>query len=959
MKLKLLPRSPALFTGRKDILKKLEEFFHETGLFYIEGITGTGKTSLMLKWANILAAQDKYRNKILWIKCEEDCTLEHLLIDIHDWPVMKDKDSFHEKKEEKIEDRLTYIINSLNRNKCILFIDDFQNIKRKSAENFILTLNNYLADGRVYLISRTPPPLQPFEQIDLFKIRIQNLNERESIDFIINLLNFHHCTEVPEEKILENIIEQSQGHPLLIKTLAGILISKTSNSEEITKWSNNVKEDITHLMFSKAVENLDIQDRKTLEILSPFRIPVPLETVMETGRGEISKENLLALEDKILVEKDELSQYILQPLLKDYIWNRFDDNKKISLHKACALYFEEVMKKTGSEEAYLLREAFYHNIKAKEADKAGNLLQTFMSKLCSMGLYEELIDKLEILKEHTSLNPEMKIMKANALSILGRWEESLVILEEVRNEIDDKKTVAEVYSSLAGSYLNRGNFKKSLHLYEEVLKIFRDLNDTSRITKVANYLAFIYSFRGELIEATKFQEESFKLAKKEENIIGIAHSLRAKGMILLEQNNFSEALKTAEECFEIARSTGSSRICAWALDIKGKALLNLYRYEEAEEVFLHNLEMAEETGDTLIIAFSYLGLGRICYETGDLEKGTDLFKKSIKNYESQGNYLGSATGKYYLGLIEEEKDNLFEAFNLYSETMETAKEMGFPGLEIKAGIKIIENALKRGERDLALGGINQIKEKAGRGDLEKENINLHLLLGEIHFRKNKEGETKQVLKEALKIAEKSQNICGIAKAAFFMSKILKKDAKERNLMENRAGENLLKLRGSLKREAENFFKKTDKIFEEKFLLKTRDREIIAGLSEAEEARHKKDDFEFWLDIPGKEAFVKEKGEIDVFKKRTVLSLLLLFLRNAGRGFSPEEIYKEIWGWEYDEAVSGTEIRKNISRLRKLIEPDRDNLKYILLKEAFLGEKGKYYFNNEINFCLIDEIKTKE
>ncbi|MEQ8172131.1 MAG: helix-turn-helix domain-containing protein, partial [Candidatus Eremiobacterota bacterium] len=98
---------------------------------------------------------------------------------------------------------------------------------------------------------------------------------------------------------------------------------------------------------------------------------------------------------------------------------------------------------------------------------------------------------------------------------------------------------------------------------------------------------------------------------------------------------------------------------------------------------------------------------------------------------------------------------------------------------------------------------------------------------------------------------------------------------------------------------------------------------------------------------------------NIFRKRTILSLLLFLIRNAGKGFSQEEIYKEIWGWEYDEITGGTEVRKNISRLRDLLEPDKDNLKYILLREAFLGEKGKYYFNSDTEFCFIDEVVSRE
>ena len=37
-----------------------------------------------------------------------------------------------------------------------------------------------------------------------------------------------------------------------------------------------------------------------------------------------------------------------------------------------------------------------------------------------------------------------------------------------------------------------------------------------------------------------------------------------------------------------------------------------------------------------------------------------------------------------------------------------------------------------------------------------------------------------------------------------------------------------------------------------------------------------------------------------------------------------------------------------------MEPEKRNFKYILHDKGFFGEKGKYYFNAQTNFCLIDK-----
>jgi hypothetical protein len=64
----------------------------------------------------------------------------------------------------------------------------------------------------------------------------------------------------------------------------------------------------------------------------------------------------------------------------------------------------------------------------------------------------------------------------------------------------------------------------------------------------------------------------------------------------------------------------------------------------------------------------------------------------------------------------------------------------------------------------------------------------------------------------------------------------------------------------------------------------------------------------------------------------------------------------VWGYEFDDLTSAGEVRKNISRLRDLVEPDRKNCRYIRLAEGLMKEKGKYFFDINQDFCFIEELR---
>jgi tetratricopeptide (TPR) repeat protein len=948
MSFKLLPRSFDTFINRTEELKEFTDVFPGIQFFYIEGIPGIGKTSLMLKWANFLAENNEYKDKILWIKCQEDWSIDILLTEINDWLVIAGEKSIKNYiQEEPVtrEEKFLHVISILNQKTYVIFIDDFHNIDKETGRSFINTFHYYMRKGFIYFISRVSPPLLPEEKINIYTLRIHKLKEEVSLSLLKNLLKYHHFSGNLSEEDLIKIAGESEGHPLLLKSLASLLIIHNPATNEILAITEDIKKDIGNLIFSKIVNKLEKDELQLIELLSFFRVPVEIQAIKKLTCDEYVIKRLSSLEEKILIEKDITGCYWMHSILKEFIYKDIEAHNKVSIHNLCGDYFTKY-----ENDISCFREAFYHYLNAGEKEKMSKAFQKVMGKMCSQGLYNEFMEKVELLG--TNITPDIKIMKANVMSITGRGRETLKLLEEVKNEVNDKRLLAEIYTSIAGAYLNMGDFKHAIPLYNNSLKFFRKVQNITRISKITNYLAFIYSFRGEIDMALEFQKDSFALAQKEHNEIGIANSLRAECLIFLEQQEFEKALAVSEECLRIAKKAGSSRLTAWATDNKGRTLLNLNRYNEAWECFSGNLSNGKKVKDTLVMAFSYSGLGDILYEKGDIERAAKFFMESIKNYENNGNYLGTARVEYALALIAEEKDDTQKALNIYLKVMEKAKNYGFPKLEIRAVTKIAQHILHRGDIDRALKYLTDIKQKIPNNYFTREQLEIHLLLAEIYFKKNEPGKQEQAFKSAFALFEKSKDIYGIVKTSFFINKI-STGGEEKYF--HKAKEYLEKLTGSEKRKIETFIKQLDTICTKRFIVKTSNKEFTVDSYELEQLRNRKQEFDLWIDIPAREAFEKDKGKVDILKKPTVLSVLLILLREPGKKFTSEELYKKVWEWKYEWEQGGTEVRKNISRIRSLIEPDKSNLKYILLEEAFLKIKGKYYFNSEANFCFIEEL----
>ncbi|MEQ8221737.1 MAG: tetratricopeptide repeat protein [Candidatus Eremiobacterota bacterium] len=813
MFLNILPKSPDLFSGRDRELKKIEQIFSSINFFYIEGIAGAGKTSLMLKWANILSERDEYKDRILWLQCKEDVTLDTLLSDICEQIEINEGKHLKEfliDRSLKNEDKCLYLVDLLNKHRYILFIDDFQYIKRESHKIFIYTIKNYLRNSSIFIISSESLSLSPVEAMDIFRLTIKGLPKEDSILLFTKLLMFHDFETLPDTDTIMKIVERSGGYPLILKTFACLLVSKTSTVEDIIA-NGYIDKDTENLLFGKIMEETGPEEKNILEFLSLSRISLSSDVIKKITHIDNISEYLLLLEDKMFLEKDISCNYLLQPLLKEYIRKKISEDRKIYLNKILGEIFEH--------NPELWTEAFYHHITAGDMEKGSKFFQKNMGKLCSLGHYEEFMEKVELLEKTIPLTEDMKIMKANVLSMQGRWEESLVILEGIKNNITDETLKGEVYSSLGGLYLNMGNFRKAIPLYEDALKIFTLFNNPIRITKILNYLAIIYGFTGDIEKASRLAAQSFNIAQKGNNETGMAYSLRAKTIICLEQEFFEEGLAISEECLSLTKKIGSSRLIFWALDNKGRALTGLFRYDEAGECFETNLSTGKEIRDNLMIAFSCLGLGRVFYEKGDLDKAYEYYKESIKNYLIIGNNVGVAMCEYYTGHIFEEKKQISRAIHIFSSVLEKARDISFIKLEIKAEIKLLTTKIRNKEIYPHSRDIVKIRKRIPEYFI-RERVEIDIILAEAFLRENKEKEHDLILDEILACSEKACYIYGIARICYIMSNSSRRNEKTKKLLRKKAEEHLEHLAGSEKRDLKLFFAEKDMEHKESFIIKT-------------------------------------------------------------------------------------------------------------------------------------------
>jgi len=106
-----------------------------------------------------------------------------------------------------------------------------------------------------------------------------------------------------------------------------------------------------------------------------------------------------------------------------------------------------------------------------------------------------------------------------------------------------------------------------------------------------------------------------------------------------------------------------------------------------------------------------------------------------------------------------------------------------------------------------------------------------------------------------------------------------------------------------------------------------------------------------VEIDQNSHYVREKhlGEIPFHNKFTLMRILCLLAEGPGKEYSKEQLAREIWGQDYNPLRHDNNIYININRLRKLIEPNPRESRYIMN-----GSRG-YYFNPAMKVNISSKI----
>ncbi|MEI3652628.1 MAG: ATP-binding protein [Dolichospermum lemmermannii FEM_B0920] len=310
------------FHNREKELQTLTHWIlnQTTNLISILGLSGIGKTTLVKRFIDL--HQQKFE-VIIWRSLKFPKSLNLLINDL--------LNTCQQEPKATINDKLKQLFDILTDKKCLIILDDVQNIftphqfagkyqpEYQDYQTLFKMITETQHQSHVILISQEQcPEMESLDQ-ELYPIKSLELSGLENIDILKN-------TGLKDEDTWLNLMILYTGHPLFLKTIT-ISIKKIFNGKvgEFLAENELVITQEMQSLFSQIFNKISPIEQQIILALSKCNQPVSRKDLKITL--ELSSTNFIngleSLQKRYLIHKiiEDNIFFHLSPIFREYVRN--------------------------------------------------------------------------------------------------------------------------------------------------------------------------------------------------------------------------------------------------------------------------------------------------------------------------------------------------------------------------------------------------------------------------------------------------------------------------------------------------------------------------------------------------------------------------------------------------------------------------------------------------------------
>lgn len=615
------------FVGREGKTKEIWDLLNQEGLAAIgqavsvRGFGGLGKTQLAVEYAH--EYKNKYKNGVFWVIADE--SIDNQLLQI------ADKQKWINQYDKSVNQLEVAKKKFLALSDCLILFDNVE--AYKDIEEYVPE-----KDLRPHILITSRYKQAPFKQIDL-----ELLERHESRDLLLKISG-RVLEDADETAHLEQILEILGDIPLAIELVGGYLAEK----EIITfakyhQFLDEVPLDQLEKEFPEGsftghdrsiIQTLRISEQVINE--KPLMVEI-LKVLAWSGSSSMGISLLRAL---IETESDFDFDNALADAHKLRLLKKDEDAERYAIHRLLA-------KVIRHEKPLENQKEWHEEIVSKLEHWFGNRASRFVNLV----EYELEIEHLEAWQEQTFRIIPVKavlltLLRATVPEQYGLYEKSSNWIKKSfeiyeSENLDNKQTLAIIYSFIGSSVRNFGNFQEALHYKLQSLNLRQELfseNHTDIATSL-NDVGNIYNDLGDYQKALEYLLKALKIYQKlfGEDDPHTATTLNNIGLVYNNLGNQEEALKYLLKALAVRRNLLGEKHPDTVVSLSnvGTTYSYLKNHEEALKYLLQALHNQKKLykGDSPLAAVLLNNIGSAYGDLGKLEEALKYQLQALKIHQ--------------------------------------------------------------------------------------------------------------------------------------------------------------------------------------------------------------------------------------------------------------------------------------------------------------------------------------
>lgn len=629
------------WVGRENQLTLLNYLWLDPGYHVVSliGFGGEGKSSLARQWLDdLLKSSDLSQpDGVFWWSFYERQNVDELF-EVALRYFSQEKTTREDGLRSDMYPKL--LAGMLKVSRYLIVLDGFE-VMQHQQEDFGLIRNARLAAFLDYvaaedhlsfcLITSRAPVVDLLPYITHSKYDVERLPVEDGKELLIKL-----GVQGSDQK-LRNLVEQWGGHALTLSLIGTYLrehyAGDMKHLSELPSPSDpyayqEYRENRVYRILRRYDEHLTDAERRFMQILSTFRLPVPqlaLSKPVFQVKPELPEK---LVDNRILQYNQHKGEYTAHPLIRAYYSGELEENpvQFRKVHQSIADYYR-LMERDLSDKPTL--------------DDLKSWLEA-VHHLCAAGKYNEAYEVLDYIY-YQDERKEKRRKESILTHQLGAYETALTVLQEffpmgnttqeplVNNFKDKCFLLQEVGISL----MNLGRTNEVPFILNRHNQLAQKVNDWSVLNSGSANLARVYIYLGKLRDGVKYAEDAYKYAKSISNnrekhtaqldslmYLGQAYDLL--GDIKEAGKIFSQANRISRELYPHSRYLFGNYGVYFADYLRRKGGNPEYARQVAQE----NLEYSQDSPDDL--SRSHQILGDLNTERGEYDEAYREYNTALQ-----------------------------------------------------------------------------------------------------------------------------------------------------------------------------------------------------------------------------------------------------------------------------------------------------------------------------------------